>query len=373
MLLPTLRYRFLLAPCLLAVFGLATAQAQNNGATAPTDNSSSAPFSLDDWQAHLRAPEAPTRSQLYEGSDAGAPGLHSQPTAPVNISASHPANAPASAHTKTDNDRLVVIAVADRDFFQALNGNPTVWPETERNQRAQAIYDQYSQYIADHPDDVTAVVLYGKFLRRAGQPDLAYEVFRRADQLDPNLAVVKQQLANHFAEAGQPAPALDLLRQAEALAPAEPVYHYEMGELLNVFYNRFLAAKTFDAPGLDHTMEAEFARAAVLAPQEKGYAWRHAESYYDQRNPDWNAALAAWIALASQTTDPGELQALRLHQARALIELGRTGEARSLLALPVSNILATSRAALLKRLTTNPTSPSPPTAPAAGSAAPATS
>ena len=336
---------------LLTVVGWpAPACAQSPGETAP--------FSLDDWQAHLRPPEAPTRSHLYQGDDANALVIHSQPAVPVAITTGHLPGQPAPAQTKSDDDRLAAIAITDRDFFQALNANSTVWPEEERNRRAQEIFDQYTQYLADHPEDETAVILYGKFLRRAGQPDFAYQVFRRADQLDPNLAVVKQQLANHFAEAGQPAPALDLLRKAEALAPSEPVYHYEIGELLNVFYDRYLADKTFDTAGLDKAMEAEFARAAALAPQEKGFAWRHAESFYDQRNPDWSGALTAWTTLASQTTDPGELQAIRLHRARALIELARFDEARPLLSLPVSSMLEASRSALIKRLPGNPATPS---------------
>jgi len=369
--LPAIKYLLSLLAILLAVAGWAApAQAQSNGGAGSTSNSGAAPFSLDDWQAHLRAPEAPTRSQLYQGNDAGDIVIHPPPAASVTIAANHLPNQAVSTNAKSDDDRLAAIAISDRDFFQAIDANPNVWPEDERNRRAQTIYNQYTQYITDYPDDVTAIVLYGKFLRRAGKPDLAYDVFRKADLLDPNLAVVKQQLANHFAEADQPLPALDLLRQAESIAPSEPVYHYEIGELLNVFYDRFLANKTFDAAGLDKTMESEFARAAALAPQEKGFAWRHAECYYDQRNPDWNAALSAWLTLGSQTTNPGELQAIRLHQARALIELGRKDEARSLLALPVSSMLEASRTALLRRLSASSATPlaSPVAAPAAASA-----
>jgi tetratricopeptide (TPR) repeat protein len=364
------QYLFWLPLLLLAAAGWtaparAEALTSGNGETSPPPNASAAPFTLDDWQDHLRPPEAPSRSRLYQGDDANAMATHAEPAAPVAITTGHLPPLPAVTKTKTDDDRLVAIAEADRDFFQALDQNPKIWTDDERNRRAQALYDQYTQYIADHPDDVNGVVLYGKFLRRAGEPGLAYEVFRRADQLDPNLAVVKQQLANHFAEARQYAPALDLLHKAETLAPSEPIYHYEIGELLNLFYDQILATKTINTAELDKAMEAEFARAAALAPQEKGFAWRHAECFYDQSNPDWPAALAAWNALASQTTDATELEVIHLHQARALIELGRFDEARPLLAAPVHTGLEASRAALTRRLPATPaTPPAPPAVPA---------
>jgi tetratricopeptide (TPR) repeat protein len=179
---------------------------------------------------------------------------------------------------------------------------------------------------------------------------LAYEAFRQADSLDPNLAVVKQQLANHLAETGKYAPALVLLRQAVALAPNEPVYHYQIGELLNFYYEQLVADKSFDQAGINKTMEAEFARAAELAPQEPGYAWRHAECFYDMADPDWTAALAVWGELAKQTTSTALLEMIRLHRARALLELGRVDEARPLIAQPVLAPLEPSRAELARRL-----------------------
>ena len=355
---------------LLVVANLAApAGAQTLGEpTAPPPASTTSSFSIDDWQDHLRAPDAPSRSRLYQGDDANAIANRPVPVPPPTIVTGHlPAQTAPSItpKTKTDDDRLAAIAITDRDFFQALNEKPDTWPEAERDKRAQDIFDHYSAYITDHPEDVTALILYGKLLNHVGQPDLAYQVFRRADQLSPNLAVIKQQLGNHLAETGKYAPALDLLRKATALAPSEPVYHYEIGELLNIYYDHFLADKIFDAAGLDKTMEVEFARAAELAPLEKGFAWRHAECFYDQRNPDWPAALAAWTTLASQTTVETELEVIHLHQARDLIELGKFDAARPLLEQPVMKALETSRATLLKRLPDGATTPAAPVPPAA--------
>ena len=330
-----------------------------------------APLNLDDWAAHLPAPVAPTRDQLIRGDDGNKPvPTYTPPPPPVaTVTSAHLPQLPALAplpKTVSDDERLAAIAVADRDFFQALVQNPRTWSNEERDRRAQAIHDQYYYYLTDHPQDVNALVLYGKLLSRTGQNDMADEAFRHADALTPNLAVVKQQLANHLAEAGQYKPALELLRQATALAPTEPVYHYQIGELLNIFYEHFLADKIFDRITLNQTMAAEFARAAELAPEQPAYAWRHAESFYDMAGPDWKAALAAWAGLAKHTTQPALLEMIRLHCARALLELGQLDQAALLIDQPVLPALEASRLELAKRLAALTPKPDPaPASPAA--------
>ncbi len=335
----------------------------DNSPPAPNAPSSApAPFTMDDWEAHMPSPITPTRNASTHSDDRDSALLHSNlPPMDASVTSSSLPDLPPPGQIPkgdSDNVRLAAIAQADRDFFQTLAKNPQTWPDAERDRRAQAIHDQYYFYIVNYPQDVNAIVLYGKLLNRTGLNDLAYEAFRHADELDPNLAVVKQQLANHLAETGKYAPALELLRQAVALAPTEPLYHYQIGELLNIYYTHFVADKIFDQPGLNQTMEAEFARAADLAPQEPGFAWRHAECFYDMIAPDWNAALAAWTGLGRHTTNPTLLEMIRLHRARALLELGRLAEARALIVQPVVAALEASRAELARRLAV----PAPPPA-----------
>jgi len=317
-------------------------------AAAPTS------FTTENWERYLPSPVTPSRNESIHSDNGDTAMLHpTLPPAVAAITALHLPDLPPPGevpHGASDDDRLADIALADRDFFQTLAKNPKTWPEGERDRRAQAIHDQYYNYIVSYPNDVNAIVLYGKLLNRVGENDLAYEAFRHADELDPSLAVVKQQLANHLAETGKYAPALERLRQATALAPTEPLYHYEIGELLNIFYEHFIADKLFDRAGINGAMDVEFARAAALAPQEPAFAWRHAECFYDMASPDWNAALAAWTDLAAHTTNSALLEMIRLHRARALLELGRTDEARPLIEQPVLAPLEASRAELARRL-----------------------
>ncbi len=323
------------------------------------------PFTVDNWQAYMQSPVKPSRSHAFQGDDGNAVVPTSAPAAPppsiVISTTSAATRAPLALKPKPggNDDRLAAIAIEDRDFFATLAKDPQAWPEEERDRRAQALHDQYWLYLAEFPSDTNAVILYGKLLNRTGQRDAAFAAFTRADALNPKIAVVKQQLGNHLAENGSYTAALEMFRKAVALAPGEPLYHYQIGELLNFFYEGFLKDKIFDQASINKTMEAEFGYAAALASKTTVYAWRHALCYYDMLDPDWNAALKAWADLAQTTTDELELAVIRLHRARVLVELARYDEARPLLAQPLPQKLEPLRAALAQRLE-NATSPKPP-------------
>jgi tetratricopeptide (TPR) repeat protein len=193
-------------------------------------------------------------------------------------------------------------------------------------------------------------VLYGKFLRRMGEREKSYAVFQHAHQLNPKIAVVKQQLGGYLAEEGHYTEALGFFVQAVSLAPKEPLYHYQLAELLNIYYDHYLADNIYTQETLNKAIVDEFKQAAVLAPQEPGFAWRAAECYYDLLDPDWKAALAAWEELGRHTTTGVELEVIRLHRARVLLELGRKDDASVLLEQPVRPALEASRKSLIDRV-----------------------
>lgn len=337
---------------------------------SPTPAAPAKGFTLDNWEAYMKSPVAPTRSHAFQGDDGNAPFLKEgiqPPTPPPTFNIKTGATkAPLALKPKpgSNDDRLAAIALEDRDFFQALAKNPDTWPAAERDRRAQTLHDEYWLYIAEYPDDVNAIILYGKLLAHTGQRDAAYGAFMHADALNGKIAVVKQQLGNYLAENGSYKAALEMFRQATALAPDEAIYHYEMGELLAIFYEGFLKDKILDQAALDQTMLTEFARAMTLAPQVRAFVWRHAEAYYDMDDPDWNAALGAWDALAAMTTSEIEQVVICLHRIRILIELRRFAEARELLAQPVPTALEKVRVALQQYLD-KAAEPKAPTAPAA--------
>ena len=103
----------------------------------------------------------------------------------------------------------------------------------------------YRTYLAENPDDLSALILYGKLLRRIGKNDEAFKAFLRADELDPQIAVVKQQIGNHLAETGKGKAALTFTLNAITLEPEVPAYHYALGEILYTFREPFIQQAVF--------------------------------------------------------------------------------------------------------------------------------
>ena len=62
----------------------------------------------------------------------------------------------------------------------------------------------------------------------------------RANQLDSDLPLVKNQLGNYLAEEGRPLEAINYYLAATRLEPKEPLYHFQIGTLLSAARDDFL-------------------------------------------------------------------------------------------------------------------------------------
>jgi len=154
----------------------------------------------------------------------------------------------------------------------------------------------------------------------------------KANQLDANLPLVKNQLGNHLAEEGKPLDALNYYLAAVKLAPEEPLYHYQVGTLLNEGREDFLKSGAWTRAALDEAMQEAFERASALAPGNVGYAYRYGESFYDLERPEWSAALTFWTTLEAKVEAVVEKETIRLHRANVMILQEKFAEARAVLA-----------------------------------------
>jgi len=172
---------------------------------------------------------------------------------------------------------------------------------------------------------------YGYLLGKIGQGKAAMAMLLKANQLDPDLPLVKNQLGNFLAEEGRPREALPYFLAAIKLAPKEPLYHYQLGTLLHEARDDFLKSGEWTADGLNHAMHEAFRQAAELAPDRIEFTYRYAESFYDLDPPDWDGALKAWSALEARAQSEVERQTMRLHAANVLAKQGQFDRARVLL------------------------------------------
>ena len=97
-------------------------------------------------------------------------------------------------------------------------------------------------------------------------------------------------------------------------------------------------------------MQAAFLRAAELAPDECGYVYRYAESFYDLGKPKWEEALAEWQKLEKRAAEGMETQVVLLHEARVLAELDRADEASTILESVSEPVLQQSKQTVIEQL-----------------------
>jgi tetratricopeptide (TPR) repeat protein len=218
----------------------------------------------------------------------------------------------------------------------------------------QNVINSYDVLIQKSPDFAAAYVPYGMLLGQVGMRKEATAILLKANKLDPEIPVVKNQIAKYLAEDGHPVDALPWIMAALDLAPREPLYHYQLGVLLTEARDEFIKTGHFTRATLDRTMLAAFAHAAEFAPDNFPYAYRHAEAFYDLAEPQWDEALQAWSALEERAKPGVEKDTIRLHAANVLLKQGRTDRARALLAMVHDPVLQKQKQTLLDQMAPKP-------------------
>jgi len=200
--------------------------------------------------------------------------------------------------------------------------------------RFQKLVNDYEQYLADYPAVAAGYASYALLLGKPvlGERRRAAALLVKANELDPDQPLVKNQLGNWLAEENRPLEAVNYYLAAIRLEPQEPLYHYQLGTLLAAARDDFLKGGEWTRSTLDQAMQEAFRQAAALAPERMEFTYRYGESFYDVEKPDWNAALEHWRALEARVKPGAERQTVRLHEANILLKQGKIPEARALLA-----------------------------------------
>lgn len=253
--------------------------------------------------------------------------------------------------------RLAAIVVKERRLFASVSDDGAM-NEKELTRKIQDLVSDYESYLADNPKDQTALILYGKFLRRVDQPGPATGIFLKADKIDPNVAVIKQQIANYLTEKGRIAEALPYLLRAVELNPKTAVYHHQLGSFLFLFREELIRLGITTRISNDRNMVIAFREAAKLEPDNFEYRLRYAQSFFDVANTDWEDALRVWRKLSSDGKRTGEeAEYLLLCQARVLLQLDRPKEAKPLIDRVRSPVMGATKRRLLDLLATPPEKP----------------
>jgi tetratricopeptide (TPR) repeat protein len=247
--------------------------------------------------------------------------------------------APKLPNVNDPNNLTPAESKAWRDLRETVTRERTIWDRLLQNpdddheqQRAnaefRAVITAYENLIRSAPQFAEAYAAYGLLLNRTGNREQAARIMLQANQINPALPMVKNELGNYLFEDGRYKDALGYYLAAIELKGDEPLYHYQLGSLLREYRRFFLADGIFDPSTIDTKLQDAFRRAAELAPDTWGYTYRYAESFYDVASPDWHAALAEWTKLEGKAKPGVEKQAIHLHQAHVLAQMGLRDEAR---------------------------------------------
>jgi len=221
--------------------------------------------------------------------------------------------------------------------------------------QAQEIIHLYENIIENNPDHVESKILFGKFLIRVGQHEDAISLFLEADQLNPNLAITKQQIANHLIHTNRAIDALPFMLMATRIEPEQPIYHFSLGQFLQRFKTSLVDTNISKLPSIDDLMLNSFKKASELEPGNFNYALRFAQCFHDMDRVNKLHALDAWSRLSTlfSRLSSREKQYVNLQKAHFLIDLNRTAEAQEVLESIEHTSLLEAKRRLSGRITNN--------------------
>jgi tetratricopeptide (TPR) repeat protein len=195
----------------------------------------------------------------------------------------------------------------------------------------QEICHEYDLLLQGSPNFAPGYVAYGDLLWKVDMRKEAVGLFLKANSIEPDIPLVKNEIGNYLAEEGKPLEAVNYFLAAIKLEPSEPLYHYELGKLLRDARADFLSSGDWTRDSIDGGMTEAFRRAAELAPDDFRYNWEYADSFGVLPNPDWDKALKLWAVVEDKAPGPEERQAARLKAADILIKQGKRDQARLLI------------------------------------------
>jgi tetratricopeptide (TPR) repeat protein len=298
-----------------------------------------------------------------------APAVSPSPAPPPPVSSEEAAKpaAPAASPAPTqepENDHAILAEVAARatprlkelvarqNVLLAALGRDDVDQDNVKRDLQNLAFD-YDEFLQKFPNFAPGYVPYGLLLRKVGMRRESVAIFLKANRLDPDIPIVKNQLGDYLAEEGEPIEAANYFISATRLAPEEPLYHFQLGTVMAEARDDFLKSGLWTRVQIDRTMQEAFRRASELAPKNFAYAYRYAQSFYDIADPDWDGALKVWGALEDQCSPGLEKETIRLQAANVLIKQKKFDRARTLLGTVEDERLKVQKQKLLDQLMAN--------------------
>lgn len=186
----------------------------------------------------------------------------------------------------------------------------------------------YAGIVARHPQSAEAHTAYGEYLWTLDRNAAALAQWLAAEKLDPEHAATLFHLGEAHYAMGDMTLAGKYFTRAVARDPKNAAYHFHLGNVLFTFRDANRLPGDADTEPVKKRGLEHLRLASDLQPFNRDFARGYAETFWGMREPDWNAALAAWqryLPLA-ENKDFARSQIVRVH-----IKLGDRAEAARLL------------------------------------------
>ncbi len=252
-----------------------------------------------------------------------------------------PAPAPATTETMAER-KLKDIGEHQKVLFADAAAQGADLDQQGFASQVEQLVREYESLLRDNPNFAAGYASYGYMLWKIGQRKQAVAILLKANQMDPDIPLVKNELGNYLAEEGKPLEALNYFLSATKLEPSEPLLYEARDD--------FLKSGEWSRAAIDHSMLEAFRHAAELAPDRIEFTYRYAECFYDMQDPDWAVALKAWEGLEANAKSDVERQTMRLHQANVLLNMGKADHARKVLDTVTDPTLADQKQKLVARV-----------------------
>ncbi len=138
----------------------------------------------------------------------------------------------ADEETLPERQLKKLVAQQQELLAEAAKDHTKVNEDSFRTQM-ESVCSGYEVLLRDNPTMAEGFAAYGYLLTKLGQDKEAIRVLLKANELDQDQPLVKNQIGNILAEQGHPVDALTYYLAAAKLAPKEPLYHYQIGTLLH--------------------------------------------------------------------------------------------------------------------------------------------
>ena len=237
----------------------------------------------------------------------------------------------AQSYTMSDKKLLDILRQQENLFSDPNVNSMGAFAQSELKTKAMRIDAAWKSFFLENPDHIEGLILYGKFLRKIGQSAKAYATFQKANSLDANIGVVKQQLSAIEAEEGSVKEAFAHITQAVNLEDENIVFLKQKAFVMVVGKKTLVGSGVISPSEYDEQLLQCYRKISESTPNDRQAKIRYAQSFYDLFEPNWEKALSIWNEILASSTLNIERQSALANKARVLVELGRDEEATQIL------------------------------------------